>query len=116
MWTPASLLHCRSKAEGAAPGCGANAVALGDEIEVERGAIALALSTGEVELERGAAAVMVGAKAEVEDGFVGLLLSGRTIVGEGGRVLLGTWSAFAMGVGFGLAFVLGRAFVRGRRS
>jgi hypothetical protein len=92
------------------------AVALGDEIEIERGAVAIALSAGEVELEQGAAAVMIGARAEVEGGFVALLVSGRTNVTDGGRILLGSWQALALGTGFGVAFVLTRAFLRGWRQ
>jgi hypothetical protein len=73
----------------------------------------------QVTIQTGAAwAVLAGNKVTVDRGFVGVLLSPRAEIGEGGRVLLRPAGAAAGGVAFGAAFaVLGAVIWRlfGRR-
>ena len=91
---------------------GATVVVAGGNMEVTGGGAAVLIAGGEMEITGGGGALLIAGEAEIERGFVGLVLSGKTELEEGSRVLLGTAQAAALGAALGLAFAIANRGLR----
>lgn len=77
---------------------GAGALIAGGEMAVSAsGGVALVAGNG-ITMERSGAGAVVTGKAEVQGSYVGIVVSGKTTLGEGAKVLFGTREAIVCGV------------------
>lgn len=76
----------------------AAAIVAGGEMQVMDAGAALMVAGNGMSMERAGAAAIVAGKADIRGGYVGLVVSGKTAVSDGARVLLGTREALIMGV------------------
>ncbi|HSK08432.1 MAG TPA: hypothetical protein VK911_02560 [Vicinamibacterales bacterium] len=77
-----------------------------DELEIEQGGGQWMIGLRELEVEQGGCAVMIAGSAKVERGFIGVLLSGRTELKEGARVLMTLPQAIVAGAAAGVVLAL----------
>lgn len=77
---------------------GAAAVIAGGEVSFSRGGGAALLAGNGMKVDRCGAGALVTGKAEVRNSYVGLMISGKTSLGDGAKVLLGTREAIIFGV------------------
>ena len=85
---------------------GASMINVGGNVQMTNSGAGIMNIGGNVDLTNGAGVVMNTNNATVEDGFVGLLISSQTTLGEGSRVLLNTPQAIAFGAALGAVFAL----------
>lgn len=82
---------------------GAQIIVSGGNMELTNGGAQVMVVGGDLHLNKGGAQVMVaGADATVNNGFVGMIISQKTVLGEGSRVLLDTPQAIAFGAALGV--------------
>jgi len=77
---------------------GAAAIVAGGETSIKNGGAALVLAGNGLKAEHSGAGALITGKADIHGGFVGLVVSGKTAMGEGTRVLLGTRQVVMLGV------------------
>jgi hypothetical protein len=87
----------------------------GGGMSIKQGGGQVLVSGGPVNIEQGGAAIMLTPSATLKRSGVMLLISGKTDLGEGSRVLLSAPQALALGAAFGIAFALVNRLLRGRR-
>lgn len=85
---------------------GAGVVASGNDMTVERGGGGLLAAGNQLSLTTGGGVALLAGKAELRNSYLGLLVAGKTTLGEGARVLLGTKEAVVLGVTLALALRL----------
>jgi len=90
----------------AASQSGALAFVAGRDISGARGGGVL-IAGNTMKIERGGGGVMIAGRARVSDSIIGLLVSSKTRLQDGARVLLTGPQAIALGAAFGVALVLG---------
>ncbi len=76
------------------------------DMTVKQGGAMTMLAGKSINVTQGGAALMVTTSAHVEGGGVGLLISGRTELGDGARVVLRPAGAAALGAALGAVFAL----------
>jgi hypothetical protein len=77
-----------------------------DELEIEQGGGQWMIGLRELEVEQGGAAVMIANRAEVKQGFIGVLASLHSEFKDGSRVLMTLPQAIAAGVAAGAVIAL----------
>lgn len=92
---------------------GAMAINAGGSADIQFGGAMWINAGGEVNIDYGGAWALNAAKgAALTNSNVGVLLSPKTELGEGTRVILNTPQAIALGAAFGAAFALVRWLLR----
>ena len=88
---------------------GALAIVAGRDITVTSGGGEVVVAGRDLSINGGGAGLLKAQNASVQNAFVGVVLSGKTELGEGARVLLDTKQACALGAGIGVGIGLGAA-------
>jgi hypothetical protein len=69
----------------------------------------------DLRVQGGGGALLFAGNATLEKSYVNVLISGNVTVGEGGRVLLSTPQALALGAALGAVFALVSSLLRRRK-
>jgi hypothetical protein len=87
----------------------------GGDLSIKQGGGQVLISGGSVNVEQGGAALMLTPNATLSKSYIMMLVSAKTNLADGSRVLLGTPQALALGAALGIVFaVLSRLI--GRRG
>jgi hypothetical protein len=97
-------------------GGGAAIIAAGRDMTIQGGGGTLIATGRDLRVQGGGGALLfAGNSATLERSYVNVLVSGNVEVGEGGRVLLSTPQALALGAALGAVFALVSSLLRRRR-
>jgi len=96
-------------------GGGAAVIAAGRDMTIQGGGGTLIASGRDLRVQGGGGALLFASNATLEKSYVNVLISGNVEVGEGGRVLLNTPQALALGAALGAVFALVSSLLRRRR-
>ena len=87
----------------------------GGGMNIKQGGGQVLVSGGPVNIEQGGAGIIFTPNATLKRSYVMVLLSAKTDLAEGSRVLMGAPQALALGAGIGLVFALLNRLIRGGR-
>ena len=82
------------------------ALVSGGDMVVTAGGGAILAAGGDAHIQGGGAGMVIARQANVERSMVGVVLSGKTNLGEGARVIMGTLQAMILGAGLGVSLPL----------
>ena len=91
---------------------GGAAFVAGGDMTITQGGGQYLVAGGTMRIAQGGGAILVAGQASVERGIVGLLVSGKTTLNQGARVLLTTPQAAALGAALGLVFAMASRWFR----
>jgi hypothetical protein len=89
----------------------ANLMAAGNEVRMQYAGSQFVVANGRVRLSNAAAGAVLAREAQVERGYIGLLVAGKAELAAGTKVLLRPSGAAAMGAGFAGGLLLSLAFL-----
>lgn len=85
---------------------GAQVIVAGNDVQIENGGAMIINAGGNVDITNGGGLLVAGQNVSTQNGFVGMVLSQESNIGEGSKVLLNTPQAIAFGAALGSAFAL----------